>query len=93
MRHVWEHNEARWGRMGCEDVVLHVLQNDKGGKVRGVFTPEIRFWIYGICVAAFGVLGVYGILNTEQIAAWGVLASAVCGMAMSNVDKEGSHYE
>lgn len=58
--------------------------------MRDIINPKTRAWIYGIAVATFGVLGVYGILTTEQIAAWAILASAICGLAYSNVNREGT---
>lgn len=58
--------------------------------MRDILNPKTRTWVYGIAVAAFGVLGVYGILTTEQIAAWALLASAICGLAYSNVNREGA---
>lgn len=46
--------------------------------------PEVRKWIYGIATAALAVLGVYGIVTGEQIAAWSLLASAITGLATAN---------
>lgn len=46
--------------------------------------PEVRRWIYGIATAALAVLGVYGIVTGEQIAAWSLLASAITGLAATN---------
>lgn len=46
--------------------------------------PEVRKWIYGIATAALVVLGVYGIVTGEQIAAWSLLASAITGLATAN---------
>ena len=46
--------------------------------------PDIRRWIYGIATAALAVLGVYGIVTGEQIAAWSLLASAITGLATAN---------
>lgn len=54
-----------------------------------IFQASTRLWIYGICIAAFGVLTVYKIINLEEAAAWTALASAVCGLAYINTeDKE-----
>lgn len=46
--------------------------------------PEVRKWIYGSATAALAVLGVYGIVTGEQIAAWSLLASAITGLATAN---------
>ena len=54
--------------------------------MRNVLKPETRAWIYGVCVAGFGVLGVYGIMDDQAIAAYSILAAAVCGLARGNVD-------
>ena len=37
-----------------------------------------------IATAALAVLGVYGIVTGEQIAAWSLLASAITGLATAN---------
>lgn len=49
-----------------------------------ITNPDIRRWIYGIATAALVVLGVYGIVTGEQIAAWSLLASAITGLATAN---------
>lgn len=51
--------------------------------------PRHRRWLYGISIASFGVLGVYGLVNADQMAAWGLLAAAVFGVALDNVPGEG----
>ena len=51
--------------------------------------PEVRKWIYGIATAALAVLGVYGIVTGEQIAAWSGLASAITGLALANTPAGG----
>ena len=56
--------------------------------MKNILKPETRAWIYGVCVAVFGVLGVYGIMDGQTIAAYSILAAAVCGMARGNVDYE-----
>lgn len=50
--------------------------------------PEVRKWIYGIATAALVVLGVYGIVTGEQIAAWSLLASAITGLATANTSAD-----
>ena len=49
-------------------------------------SPAFRRWIYSIATAGLAVLGVYGLVTTEQSAAWGVLAAAVTGLAAANTD-------
>nr|DAX91399.1 MAG TPA: Mycobacterial 2 TMS Phage Holin (M2 Hol) Family [Caudoviricetes sp.] len=49
-----------------------------------ITNPDIRRWIYGIATAALAVLGVYGLVTGEQIAAWSLLASAITGLATAN---------
>ena len=44
-------------------------------------TPQVRRWAYGVATAALVVLGVYGVVDGNQAAAWGGLAAAVTGMA------------
>ena len=48
-------------------------------------TPTIRLWFYGVCLGVFGVLAVYGVMDERTVAAWSVLAAAVCGVAMAHV--------
>lgn len=48
-------------------------------------TPGTRKWIYGIANAGVGVAVVYGIMNGEEAAAWGLLINAVLGLAQANV--------
>ena len=54
--------------------------------MKNILKPETRSWIYGVCVAGFGVLGVYGIMDDQAIAAYSILAAAVFGLARGNVD-------
>jgi len=49
--------------------------------------PAVRLWLYGIAMAGFGVMGVYGLLSSEQIAAWGLLASALFAVAAANTPR------
>ena len=46
--------------------------------------PSVRRWLYGLAIAGFGVLGVYGLLTPERIAAWSLFASALFGLAFLN---------
>ena len=54
--------------------------------MKNILKPETRAWIYDVSVAGFGVLGVYGIMDGQTIAAYSILAAAVCGLARGNVD-------
>lgn len=51
------------------------------------FTPGVRRWSYGVTGAGLVVLGVYGYLDGQQIAAWAALGAAVFGMAIANTPK------
>lgn len=44
-------------------------------------TPQVRRWAYGVTTAGLFVLGVYGVVDGNQAAAWAGLAAAVTGMA------------
>ena len=44
----------------------------------------VRRWAYGVTGAGLALAGVYGILDGEQIAAWGLLAAAALGVAAGN---------
>lgn len=47
-------------------------------------TPAVRKWAYGVAGSGLIVLGVYGYLDGQQIAAWGALGAAFFGMAIAN---------
>jgi hypothetical protein len=51
--------------------------------------PAVRRWAYGVTGAGLAVAGVYGVLDGEQIAAWGVLGAAVLGIAAGNTPTSG----
>lgn len=51
-----------------------------------VTAPKFRKWAYGVTTAGLTVLGVYGIVTADQVAAWAFLAAAVTGMATANTD-------
>lgn len=46
--------------------------------------PTVRRWLYGIATAALVLLGTYGLLDGQQIAAWTGLAAAITGLAWAN---------
>jgi hypothetical protein len=47
--------------------------------------PRVRAWAYNVTIAGLAVAGVYGLVDGEQIAAWGLLGAAVLGIARGNV--------
>lgn len=47
-------------------------------------TPRVRRWLYGVTTAALAVLGVYGLIDSQQLAAWSGLAAAITGLAFIN---------
>lgn len=47
--------------------------------------PEKREWLYRIARAGFGVLGVYGLINGNEMAAWLVLAGALFSVPKRNI--------
>lgn len=55
-------------------------------KIQAALTPARRKWAYGVTTAGLTVLGVYGLVTTDQAAAWALLAAAVTGMATSHTD-------
>lgn len=50
-----------------------------------VFPRAVRLWLYGIGVAAFGVLLVYQLVNLEQAGAWLALVGAALGLGESGM--------
>ena len=54
--------------------------------LEAIATPRRRQWLYRVSWAALALLGVYGILTGEQIAAWALLAAAVLGIADAHTD-------
>lgn len=57
-------------------------------RIEAALTNKRRKYIYRVATAGLGVAVVYGLLNGEQAAAWGVLLMAVTGMADRNTDVE-----
>ena len=61
-------------------------------KIKQIFTPEVRIWIYNIAIAVMGLLGVLGYLNEAVSAQIALIVVAVLGIgsnaiARSNVTK------
>ncbi|WP_165218162.1 hypothetical protein [Schaalia sp. ZJ1691] len=52
-------------------------------------TSSRRKWLYAVTAAVLALLGVYGIVESEQLAAWLVVASAVLGVATAHTDRPG----
>lgn len=52
-----------------------------------ILTPSVRRWLYAIATAALAVLGVYGVLDGQQLAAWSGLAAAITGLAYVNTNE------
>ena len=48
--------------------------------------PATRKWLYGVSFAVTLLLGAYGVLDEQLIAAWNFLAAAVFGVATINTD-------
>lgn len=55
-------------------------------KLEAIATPKRRKWLYGVTTAGLGVLGVYGLVTADQVAAWALLAAMVTGMATAKTD-------
>lgn len=49
------------------------------------FPPRVRVALYGIACGMTALLGVYGILNDEQIFAWNFLGAALFVLAAERV--------
>lgn len=55
-------------------------------RLEQLLTPHRRRWLYRISWATLALLGIYGLLTGEQIAAWAILAAAVLGIADGHTD-------
>jgi hypothetical protein len=55
-------------------------------KLEALATPHRRKWAYGVTTAGLTVLATYGVLNSDQLAAWLYLGAAVTGMATAKTD-------
>lgn len=54
-------------------------------RIEAALTPARRRYVYRITLAALGILGVYGLVTADAVAAWALLAAAVTAMADRNV--------
>lgn len=41
----------------------------------------VRRYVYGVIAAALGVALIYGLVNAEQVSAWVILGTAICGLS------------
>lgn len=55
-------------------------------RLEQLLTPHRRRWLYRISWATLALLGIYGLLDGQQIAAWALLASAILGVADAHTD-------
>ena len=46
-------------------------------RLRSVFTEPVRAWIYRVLIAAGAVVGLYGLLDSNEIATWLGFAAVV----------------
>lgn len=46
--------------------------------------PKTRKWLYGVATAITLLLGAYGVLDEQLIAAWNMVAATVFGVATFN---------
>jgi hypothetical protein len=54
-------------------------------KLKGMFTPEVRGWIYRILIAVGAVLVTYGVLSADELAVWlGVVVAVLNVMPSVN---------
>lgn len=49
-------------------------------------SPAVRKWLYGIACAVTLLVGAYGLIDEQLIAAWNMLAAAVFGVATLNTE-------
>lgn len=55
-------------------------------KLEALATPRRRKYLYKVSWSLLALLGVYGVLTGQQIAAWALLAAAILGIADSHTD-------
>lgn len=46
--------------------------------------PTTRKWLYGVATAITLLMGAYGLLDEQLIAAWNMVAAAIFGVATIN---------
>ena len=46
--------------------------------------PTTRKWLYGVATAITLLMGAYGLLDEQLIAAWNMVAAAIFGVATLN---------
>lgn len=56
--------------------------------MKNLLQPKVRRWAYGVALAVTAVLGVKGIVSSEEAQALNLLASALFGVALANVNDD-----
>ena len=51
-----------------------------------MMNPVTRKWLYGVACSITLLLGAYGLMDDQLIAAWNMVAAAVFGVATLNTD-------
>lgn len=54
-------------------------------RLKAWFPRPVRLWLYGVGVAVFGLLLVYGIVNLQQAGAWLLVLGAALGLQQSGM--------
>lgn len=54
-------------------------------KLKSVFTPEVRGWIYRVLIAIGAILVTYGVVSADELAVWlGVVVAVLNIMPAGN---------
>lgn len=54
-------------------------------KLKSVFTPEVRGWIYRVLIAVGAILVTYGVVSADELAVWlGVVVALLNVMPAGN---------
>ena len=53
--------------------------------MKEVLNPKFRMWAYGVSAMVLVVLGVYGVIDGNQAAAFNLLFAALFGIAANNI--------
>ena len=51
-----------------------------------MMNPHTRKWLYGVAYSITLLLGAYGLMDDQLIAAWNLVAAAVFGVATLNTN-------
>lgn len=70
---------------------MAMAEQDFVEKVKAIFTPKRRKYVYRVTTAALAVAGFYGLLGPEEVGAWSAFLAValVTGMADANTDTAG----